>query len=688
MRVYELAEEVGLSSKDVITLLEEEWDVEVSNHMSGVDDETAEMLREYLADEPEADGVPPEEQSEPEPESDEEAEVPSEPEETGSEPPTEEAEDSAGEESERVLTVTRGITPEELADRLDEPANELIKSLIDLGVMATINQRLSEEAVELLAEERGFEVEFQEDEDEETQYYEEVELDENIDAEELEPRPPVITVMGHVDHGKTQLLDTLRETNVAGGESGGITQHIGAYKLEHPAGEFVFIDTPGHEAFTNLRARGAGVTDLVILVVAANDGVQPQTVESIHHAREADVPILVAINKMDLPDVDADRVRQQLSEHDLIPEEWGGETIMVEVSALEGDGIDELLEMIDLQAELLELTAAPNRPVRGTVIEAEMKQGMGPTATVINRQGTLKRGDPFVAGGTYGSVRALIDSFGERVDEMPPGEPVEVMGFDDLPTSGDQFKVVESESEARELADERADQRKADSQVDQKRVTMEQLQEFLEEGKVKHLNLLVKADTHGSVEVLQESFESVESDEVNARVIHTGVGGINESDVNLAEASDATIIGFNVSPDNRARKLASERGIEIRTYSVIYEAIEDVHAALEGMLAPEVEEQVIGRVEVRDVFDISGVGTIAGSYVDAGTVRRNARVRLIRDGAIVHDGEIDSLKRFQEDVNEVAEGYECGIGIEDYNDIKVGDELEIYERREVEATLS
>jgi len=493
--------------------------------------------------------------------------------------------------------------------------------------------------------------------------------------------------MGHVDHGKTQLLDTIRQTDVVAGESGGITQEIGASEVKTEEGEFVFIDTPGHEAFTAMRARGAQVTDLVILVVAADDGVMPQTVESINHARSAGVPIIVAINKMDLPDSDVQRVYQQLSEQELIPEEWGGDTICVEVSALEAEGIDELLEMISLQAEMMDLKASPDRSTKGTIIEAEKKKGMGVTATVIVQQGTLEKGVPFVAGATSGKVKALINSYGDRVDEVKPGRPVEVLGFDDLASPGDFFEVMEDLSEAREIAEQRQDEIK-DAQVqDQGRVTLDQLQEFIDKGKIQNFNIVVKADTQGGVEVLRDSFESIEADEVEVNVIHGGVGGINESDVRLATAAEGMIVGFNVRPDSRARRLANETGVEINTYRVIYEAIEDIKDAMAGMLEPEEEEEVIGVAEVREVFSISGVGTVAGCYVREGEVQRSAACRLVRDGAVVFDGPIISLKRFKEDVSDVAEGYECGIRLEKFNDIKEGDLLEIYQVREVTPEL-
>jgi translation initiation factor IF-2 len=700
MRVYELAEELDVDSTELIETLEQEFDLQVSNHMTGIEDETASLIREYYSEDAE-----PSSETESSSDSSDTEESPQEDESSDSEERTTvvESEESPAEsdtptkhqssrqsstEEDGSIVVQGSISTEELADKLGVPSNEAIKSLMDHGVMATINQSLDQETIELLADEYGVEVEFEEEEDE-SPFEEAVELDlDQVDEEELQDRPPVITVMGHVDHGKTQLLDTIRKTDVHSQEAGGITQHIGAYRVQAEDHDLVFIDTPGHEAFTAMRARGANVTDIVILVVAADDGVQPQTIESINHAREAGVPMVVAINKMDLPEADPDRVRQELSEHDVIPDDWGGDTVMVELSALNGDGIDELLEMVDLQAELMELMTSPDLPVKGTVIEAEMKEGMGPTATVLVQQGTLSKGEPFLAGSTWGSVRALIDSHGDRIDEIEPGSPVEVLGFEDLPQPGDVFKVVESQQDARDEAEERQDELKKAQQQDQRKVSLSQLQEFIEQEKVKTLNIVIKADTRGSIEVLEDSFNSLGSESVETRVIHTGVGGINESDIMLAEASEGLVIGFNVRPGARARELAKQKGIEIKTYSVIYEAIQDVRRAMEGMLEPDIEEKIIGQAEVREIFSVPGAGNIAGVYIEDGEVRRNAKARVVRDGVLVHEGDISSLKRFKEDVTEVSEGYECGIGLGDFNDIKEGDIIEVFVQEEVEATLA
>lgn len=710
MRVHELADELDIESSELIEYLEEEFGEDVGNHMSGVDDDVAELVLESYGEDGQEDSDAQQQAEEEQPEDEQpeadstedevdtepadEPEVASATETTESEPADEEISDeeeteSTEQPSEDTIVVRGTITTEEVAEKLGVEPNEAIKTLMGMDVMATINQTLQEEEVELLAEEYGYDVTFEEAEEEELSFEHSVELDLDVPEEELEERAPVVTIMGHVDHGKTQLLDTIRQTDVLSGESGGITQHIGAWKVNPEDGdEIVFIDTPGHEAFTAMRARGATVTDLVVLVVAADQGVQPQTVESINHAREADVPIVVAINKMDLPEADADRVQQQLSEHELIPEEWGGDTIMVELSALEGDGIDELLEMISIQSELMELKASPEQQVKGTVIESELKKGMGAVATVLIQQGTLEKGDAFLAGTTYGSVRAIIDSYGDRIESAGPGEPVQILGFDEVPEPGDVFEVQPSESEARDIAEDRSDERQEAEQQDSRRVTLDQLQEFLDEGKVKTLNIIVKADAQGSVEVLKDSFESIEGEDVEARVVHTGVGGINESDVMLADAAEGMIIGFNVRPDSRARELAQQKQIEIKTYNVIYEAIQDVKAGLEGLLEPDIEEAVMGHAEVREVFSIPDVGKIAGVYVTDGKIDRNAMARIVRDGVIVFDGDIGSLKRFKEDVTEVDEGYECGLGLEDFNDIKEGDVIEIYQEKEVQASLS
>jgi translation initiation factor IF-2 len=506
--------------------------------------------------------------------------------------------------------------------------------------------------------------------------------------EDLKPRPPVVTVMGHVDHGKTSLLDRIRSTNVAEGEAGGITQHIGAYDVHLPGGgRVVFVDTPGHEAFTQMRARGAQVTDLVVLVVAADDGVMEQTREAINHARAAEVPIVVAINKIDKPGAEPDRVRRELSELELVPEDWGGDTIMVEVSAKTGQGIDELLEMLLLQAELLELKANPDKPARGHVLEARLDKGRGPVATVLVQEGTLHTGEAFVCGIHAGKVRAMFNDRGQRVDLAGPSTPVEVQGLSGVPEAGDDFAVVENEKAARQIAEHRAQKKREAELSARKAVSLEGFLDQLKGEEVKTLKLVVKADVQGSVEALVSALGKLGNEEVKVEVIHAATGTITETDVMLAAASEAVIIGFNVRPAGKVSEVAEREGVDIRTYEVIYQVIEDITAALAGMLAPVVEEEVIGRAEVRQTFNVPRVGTVAGCYVSEGRVERGAQARLLRDGTVVANTRISSLRRFKDDVKEVAQGFECGIGLENYNDIKVGDEIEVFVTREVAPEL-
>ncbi len=488
--------------------------------------------------------------------------------------------------------------------------------------------------------------------------------------------------MGHVDHGKTRLLDAIRNTNVASGEAGGITQHIGAYTVELDGRKITFLDTPGHEAFTSMRLRGAQATDIAVLVVAADDGVMPQTVEAINHARAAGVPILVALNKMDKPSANPDRVKQQLSEHKLVPEEWGGETIIVPVSAVKGEGLDDLLEMILLLSEMSELKASPERPARGTVIEARLDRGRGPVATVLIQDGTLRIGDPVICGTIAGKVRAMMDDRGKRLKKAGPSTPVEVLGLADVPQAGDRFMVAGDDRAARQLAERRSDRIKEATHISQ-RISLDDLFRQIQEEEVHELNLIIKADVHGSVEALQEALQKLSLDEVKIRIIHTGVGSITESDVMLADASNAIVIGFNVRPEGGARKLAEQSRVDLRLYRVIYETIEDIQKALGGMLAPSLKEVVLGQAEVRQIFKASRIGTIAGSYVSEGKVTRNAQARLIRDGAIQYEGRIASLKRFKDDAREVLAGYECGILLEGYNDMKEGDVIEAFMMEEI-----
>jgi len=503
----------------------------------------------------------------------------------------------------------------------------------------------------------------------------------------LLPRPPVVTVMGHVDHGKTSLLDAIREARVVEGEAGGITQHIGAYSVALPKGTISFIDTPGHEAFTTMRSRGAGITDIVILVVAADDGVMPQTIESINHARAAEVPIIVAVNKIDKPDARPDEVKRQLSEHGVVAEDWGGDTIFVEVSAKERTNIDTLLEMILLQAEMMEVKANPNKPGKGVIIESRLDRGKGPLATVLVKEGTVKQGDFVVAGLYSGRVRALIDDHGKPVESAGPSMPVEVLGLSGVPAAGDDFNVVKSEKMAKELSDHRQHKFREREISKTSKISLEDLFDQIQEGEVEKLNIIVKADVHGSAEAVAEALKKISTEKVKVDVIHQAVGGIKEADVMLASASKAIIIGFNVRPDIKAQNLAEEEHVDISMYSIIYDLIDDVKKAMVGLLQPEIKEIYLGRAEVKEVFAVSKVGTIAGCRVVDGKVSRNAGVRLLRDNVVIYEGKISSLKRFKDDVKEVLTGYECGIGIEKYNDVKIGDVIEAFTTEEVAATL-
>ncbi len=581
-----------------------------------------------------------------------------------------------------IIETTEFITANELADLLDVGVNDIISVCMSIGLMITINQRLDAGTIELVAEEFGKEVEFIDAE----------EIDEELtipeDAEEdLKPRAPIITVMGHVDHGKTSLLDYIREEKVAAGEAGGITQHVGAYQVVHNNNEITFLDTPGHEAFTAMRSRGAQATDIVILVVAGDDSVMPQTIEAINHAKAAGVPIVVAINKMDKEGVNPDRIKAELAEHDVIVEEYGGQVQYAEVSAHTGQGIEDLLEKVLIESELLELQANPNRRADGVVLEARLDKGKGIVANILVQGGTLKVGDPFVAGPCFGRVRAMENDHGQRIQEAGPSTPVQLMGFDDMPQAGDKLVVAEDEKIAKEVANERMQIRREQAMRKTKHMTLDDISRRLALGEVSELNVIVKADVDGSIEALSGSLQKLSTDEVAVNIIHTGAGAISESDVLLASASDAIIIGFQVRPTSQARKLAEEEEIDIRLFSVIYDAVDEVRDALEGLLSPEIKEQMMGVVEVRETFKVSKVGTIAGCYVTEGKIERNNPIRLVRDGVVIYDGEIDALKRFKDDVREVTSGYECGISIKGYNDIKVGDQIESYKITEQKRTL-
>ncbi|MFZ5642393.1 MAG: translation initiation factor IF-2 [Bacillota bacterium] len=577
------------------------------------------------------------------------------------------------------------ITVQELAEKMKKSPAELIKKLMLLGTLATINQEIDSDTATILANDFGFEVEIKIQLDAEAQ----MEVEQEETPEELEVRPCVVTVMGHVDHGKTSLLDAIREANVIATEAGGITQHIGAYQVEHNNKKITFVDTPGHEAFTAMRARGANVTDIVVLVVAADDGVMPQTIEAINHAKAAEVPIIVAVNKMDKPDANPDRVKQQLTEYNLVPEEWGGDTIAVPVSAKAREGLDDLLENILLVAEVNEYRANPHRDARGTVIEAELDKGRGPVASVLVQKGTLQIGDNIVAGTAYGKVRAMMDDKGRRIKKAGPSTPVEVLGFHDVPAAGDAFYVVKDEKTMRQVIDKRIVRRRQEElKTPVGKITLEDLFKNIQEGQVKELNLIVKADVQGSVEAIRQSLERLSTEEVKVRIIHGGVGAIREHDIMLASTSNAIIIGFNVRPDVNARRAAEAEKIDIRLYRVIYDAINDIKAAMSGLLEPEIREVILGRVEVRKVFKASKLGNIAGCYVTEGKITRDAGVRLIRDGIVIFEGKVDSLKRFKDDAKEVAQGYECGLTLENYQDVREGDVIEAFTTEEIKRELA
>lgn len=582
----------------------------------------------------------------------------------------------------KVVKIQEGCTVREFAELMGQKVGDVIKRLIEMGIMATQNHAMDMDAAMLMADEYGLKAEVA------TLETAEDILEEKVDESEVKaPRPPVVTIMGHVDHGKTSLLDAVRQTNVVAGEAGGITQHIGAYQVSLKGRDITFLDTPGHEAFTAMRARGAQVTDIVVLVVAADDGVMPQTREAVNHAKAADVPIIVAINKIDKPEAKPERVKQELSELGLIPEAWGGQTIYCEVSAKKRIGIEQLLEMILIQADVLELTANPNKMARGTIIEAKLDRGRGPVATVLVQSGILKVGDVFVSGLQYGRVRALVNDKGERVESAGPSVPVEVIGFSGVPQAGDVFIVVEEERKARQVAEFRMNRQRT-AMSGMKKVTLEDLHSQIQEGAVKELNVVLKADVQGSAGAIVDSLEKLSTPAVKLRVIHSSVGAINETDVMLAAASNAIIIGFNVRPEPKAMELGQREGVDIRLYNVIYNIIDDIKAAMEGMLEPTLKEKSLGRAEVRQTFHVSKVGTVAGCYVTDGVMTKQSDgVRVLRDNVVVYDGRLHSLKRFKEDVREVQAGYECGLSIENFNDIKVGDVIEAYAIEKVATKL-
>ncbi|SHJ90904.1 translation initiation factor IF-2 [Paramaledivibacter caminithermalis] len=674
-RVYQLAKKIGVSSKELIAKLNE-FDLEVANHMSTLDDEDANLILEYY-------------QSEDKEENGNKGKNNKTNYNKKSKNKNIKDKDKKSEEEnltnqnntkEKELKLSEKIVVKELAEKLNVNPNDLIMKLMNLGTMAAINQEIDFETAEVIATEYGFSCILENtQEDMEDDIFEEI-----IDnPEDLVKRAPIVTVMGHVDHGKTSLLDAIRETEVTAGEAGGITQHIGASEVKINGEKIVFLDTPGHEAFTTLRARGAQITDIAILVVAADDGVMPQTIEAINHAKAAGVPLIVAVNKIDKLNANPDRVKQELSEHGVLIEEWGGDVVCVPVSAVKGEGIDHLLEMIILVSEMQELKANPNRPAMGTIIESEVDKGKGPVATVIVQTGTLSVGDSIIAGHTYGRVRAMFNSKGKRIKKAGPSTAVEILGLSDVPEAGDKFIVAKDDKTARQIAEKRQQEIRAKNLRVNQKVSLEDLFNQIQQGKVKDLNVIVKADAQGSVEALRQSLVKLTNEEVRVNVIHGAIGTITESDILLASASNAIIIGFNVRPSSSVTNLAERENIEIKTYRIIYEAIEDIEAAMKGMLEPEYKEVVLGKIEVRATFKVPNIGVIAGGYVLEGKVTRSSSARLVRDGIVIFEGKISSLKRFKDDVKEVLTGYECGIGLENYNDIKEGDIIESFIIEEV-----
>ncbi|RPF57875.1 translation initiation factor IF-2 [Abyssicoccus albus] len=585
------------------------------------------------------------------------------------------------EDSPNKIYYQEGVSVGELAEKLNKDASEIVKNLFMVGIVTNINQSLDQDSIELICSEYGVEAEEEVIVDsKDLDAYFQVETNEDQAVE----RPAVVTIMGHVDHGKTTLLDSIRNTRVTDGEAGGITQHIGAYQIEANDKKITFLDTPGHAAFTTMRARGAQVTDITILVVAADDGVMPQTVEAINHAKAAEVPIIVAVNKIDKPTANPDRVMTELGEHGLFPEDWGGDTIFVPLSALNGDGIEDLLEMITLVSEVEELKANPERTAIGTVIEAELDKSRGALASILVQDGTLEQGDSIVVGHTYGRVRTMTNDLGQNIKKAGPSTPVEITGLQDVPNAGDRFVVFKDDKQAKAIGESRQEEQILTARQDSQKVSLDNLFDVMKEGEMKDLNIIIKADVQGSVEAVAASLMKIDVEGVNIKIIHTGVGAINESDVTLASASNGIIFGFNVRPDANAKRAAEQEQVDMRLHRIIYQIIEEVESAMKGMLDPEYEEQVIGQAEVRQTFKVSKVGTIAGSYVTEGKITRNAGVRIIREGVVVFEGELDTLKRFKDDAKEVAQGYECGITIEGYNDLKEGDIIEAYQMVEIE----
>ena len=683
IRVHEYAKKHNISSKDLMTKLKE-MNIEVSNHMTMLDDEVVNKLDNQYNTGAEKPSVADEFEVEEKVVRSKKNSNKKKKKGKGNEDKRQE--NFAGRQQTQVvetpdkITFSGTLTVGDLAKKLGKEPSELIKKLFMLGIMATINQDLDKDTIELLAADYGIEVE-EEVIVSETEF--ETFIDEQDDEENLKERPAVVTIMGHVDHGKTTLLDSIRNSKVTAGEAGGITQHIGAYQVEVNDKKITFLDTPGHAAFTTMRARGAQVTDITILVVAADDGVMPQTVEAINHAKAAGVPIIVAVNKMDKPSANPDRVMQELTEYELVPEAWGGDTIFVPISAIQGEGIDNLLEMILLVSEVEEYKANPNRYATGTVIEAQLDKGKGTIATLLVQNGTLRVGDPIVVGTSFGRVRAMVSDIGRRVKVAGPSTPVEITGLNEVPQAGDRFMAFADEKKARQIGESRAQQALLAQRGEKSKLSLEDLFQQIQEGDVKEINLIVKADVQGSVEAMAASLRKIDVEGVKVKIIHTGVGAITESDIILASASNAIVIGFNVRPDVNAKRTAELENVDIRLHRIIYKVIEEIEAAMQGMLDPEFEEKVIGQAEVRQTFKVTKVGTIAGCYVTDGKITRDSGVRIIRDGVVIYEGQLDTLKRFKDDVKEVAQNYECGITIEKYNDLKEGDIIEAYIMEEV-----
>ncbi|WP_032121584.1 translation initiation factor IF-2 [Clostridium amazonitimonense] len=687
IRVYELAKELEITSKDLISLLMEEFGIEVKNHMSVIENEDAELIKELIDekgknnDENEAKTIVDEYEELVSEEINKQVKKSKNKNKRGTRKPLDSEEDgsnmSDNTEEEVVIEIGNSITVKDLAEKLNKPNAEVIKALIFSGVMAALNQEVDFETAEKVAEKFDVSLVLKE---EEIGKLEEVDIEEDVQAEK---RPPIVTVMGHVDHGKTSLLDAIRKAKVTEKEAGGITQHIGAYTVEVNKEKITFLDTPGHEAFTAMRARGAQITDVVILVVAADDGIMPQTKEAINHCKAANVPMVVAINKMDKPTANPDRVKQELSDHGLVPEEWGGDTICVPVSARSEEGIDTLLEMVLLTSEMLELKANPSRKSKGTVIEAKLDKGRGPVATLLVQNGTLNVGDAILVGNTYGRIRAMFDDKGKKIKSAGPSIPVEILGLSEVPAAGDRFNEVKDEKTARTMAETRKDKDKEKYLQSSHRVSLEDLYSQIQEGKIKELGVIVKADVQGSVEAIRQSLEKLSTDTVKVRVLHGAVGAITETDISLAAASNAIVIGFNVRPDGNAVSLAEKEEVDIKTYRVIYDAIEDIKSAMIGMLEPDYKEVVLGKAQVRQTYKISSLGTIAGCYIIEGKITRNSDIRIIRDGIVIFESKLASLKRFKDDVKEVNTGYECGLSVEKFNDIKEGDIIEAYTMEEI-----